>query len=194
MRWSVVTALIWLAALGRWSWGPQEHLHTELLNQDPPPPQVPGGAKTRPAVPTALPLQAQCESLTFPSAAKLSDTHQLPKSSLSDVVYSCLLHTDFSRKSGKVRVMSQSFKWELLSFLDYEWGKWVMWGCVLAFGNSQCAQMWFMGQLTQEELSSHAGSFICPDFDVSLAKWRKSGSIMYLTNWTQILRANLKKE
>lgn len=105
-----MTALIWPAAPGRRCRSPREQLRTwpsKLHHHHHP--ALKAGAPLI-SVPVALPLRAQRESLTFPSAAKLLDANQLPESPLSDAVYLSLLYTDFSRNLGKVRVASQGFE------------------------------------------------------------------------------------
>lgn len=62
--------------------GSLQHLHTQQLNP---------AAEAALPLPAALPSWTQNRIMTFPLFSQTTSTHRLPKSSQSDVVYSCLL-------------------------------------------------------------------------------------------------------
>ena len=90
-------------------------------------PRVPGGAKAGLAAPTAataLPLWAQ-HGGAWPSHPQPNYQHSPPPQKLAVgcclFMFAGLLNTDFSRKFGKVTVMSVNLTREPLSFLDSLW-------------------------------------------------------------------------
>lgn len=129
-----MTALLQPAAPGRWSRGPQEQLHTEPLNQDPSVSLSPRRGQNRASSSDSSASPGPAGQLDLPVCSQIIRHSPTPQSSLSDAVYSRLLHTDWSRESDEVRVRCLRVKWELLSFSETLWGKQVMWVSVPVLG------------------------------------------------------------